>query len=64
MGKYIVQGISIDHNGKPYREGDEIELSAAEAKPLAAWLKPLAAWLKPAAEKASGKTDPKTGDKK
>lgn len=37
MAKFIVNaGEVIDHNGKVYNEGDSIELSAAEAKELAA----------------------------
>lgn len=37
--KYIVHGTTIRHNGKAYREGQEIELTEEEAAPLKRYLK-------------------------
>ena len=47
MDKYCVKDIDIDHNGKRYPEGSEIELTAAQATKLKEYL-----------DKITGKTQP------
>lgn len=58
---YQVRGIDINHNGKLYKEGDDIELSDADYATKRRWLTPTAptAPAEPKPAKA-----PKAGEKK